>query len=253
MSVKITLEEFFESDNNLAIHCDTEEKAVKLLTAFNKMGKRWRNNQSYLEENNWRRFKEKTCYENDGTYCDKGFYLGTIYDVYEFEDVILDDRKAKPYEELPVLFCEDGFEPTIPLPDVEKEIKYVDQLINETVSLAKEGEMYKDAYLDCTNYIQAKNKLIEEMKDENNLKVHRIVRLQQEKIEAERIAAERKAEEEKKRVDERIRTANEAYSIAEKSNELASKRIVIWVLFIIVNILNLLINIAIIIVRSTRH
>ena len=58
------------------------------------------------------------------------------------------------------------------------------------------------------NYIQAKNKLIEEMKDENNLKVHRIVRLQQEKIEAERIAAERKAEEEKKRVDERIRTAN---------------------------------------------
>ena len=250
---KITLSEFFKNDEKLAILCDTEEKANLLLKAFDKMGKRWRSNQSYLEENNWRGFKEKTCYENDGTYCCKEFYLGTSYIVYEFEDVILDGGKAKPYEELPVLFCEDGFEPTIPLPDVEKEIKYVDQLINETAALAKEGEMYKDAYLDCTNYIQAKNKLIEEMKDENNLKVHRIVRLQQEKIEAERIAAERKAEEEKKRVDERIRTANEAYSIAEKSNELASKRIVIWVLFIIVNILNLLINIAIIIVRSTRH
>lgn len=250
---KITLSEFFKNDEKLAIHCDTEEKANLLLKAFDKMGKRWRSNQSYLEENKWRGFKEKTCYENDGTYCCKEFYLGTSYIVYEFEEVILEDGKAKPYEELPVLFCEDGFEPTIPLPDVEKEIKYVDQLINETAALAKEGEMYKDAYLDCTNYIQAKNKLIEEMKDENNLKVHRIVRLQQEKIEAERIAAERKAEEEKKRVDERIRTANEAYSIAEKSNELASKRIVIWVLFIIVNILNLLINIAIIIVRSTRH
>lgn len=89
---KITLNEFWSEPELCAIHCDTEEKAVKLLTAFNKMGKRWRNNQSYLEENNWRRFKEKTCYENDGTYCDKGFYLGTIYDVYEFEDVILEDK-----------------------------------------------------------------------------------------------------------------------------------------------------------------
>ena len=256
---KITLNEFWNVSELCAIHCDTEEKAVKLLTAFNKMGKKWCNNESYLEKNEWGAYKKETCYSNEGLYCHKAFYLDMNYKVYEFEEVELvgrtmnDSRKAKPYEELPVLFCEDGFEPTIPLPDVEKEIKYVDQLINETAALAKEGEMYKDAYIDCTNYIQAKNKLIEEMKDENNLKVHRIVRLQQEKIEAERIAAERKAEEEKKRVDERMRTANEAYSIAEKSNELASKRIVIWVLFIIVNILNLLINIAIIIVRSTRH
>ena len=247
---KITLNEFWNMPEICAIHCKTKEEAVKLLTAFDKMGKKWWSNESYLEKNRWGTYEEKTCYSNEGMYCKKEYYLSKVY---EFEDVILDGGKAKPYEELPVLFCEDGFEPTIPLPDVEKEINYVDQLINETAALAKEGEMYKDAYLDCTNYIQAKNKLIEEMKDENNLKVHRIVRLQQEKIEAERIAAERKAEEEKKRVDERIRTANEAYSIAEKSNELASKRIVIWVLFIIVNILNLLINIAIIIVRSTRH
>ena len=253
MSVKITLEEFFESDNNLAIHCDTEEKAQKLCEAFDRLGKAWVTGTSYLENNYWLKYGKDACYTNSKMACNKEYLLNEHFGIYEFEDVILDGGKAKPYEELPVLFCEDGFEPTIPLPDVEKEIKYVDQLINETVALAKEGEMYKDAYLDCTNYIQAKNKLIEEMKDENNLKVHRIVRLQQEKIEAERMAAERKAEEEKKRVDERIRTANEAYSIAEKSNELASKRIVIWVLFIIINILNLLINIAIIIVRSTRH
>ena len=249
---KITLSEFFKNDEKLAIHCDTEEKAQKLCEAINKMGKRWCSPEQDTEYT-WTRFGKLTCYINKPLHRNSVVLLRCGTKVYEFEDVILDGGKAKPYEELPVLFCEDGFEPTIPLPDVEKEIKYVDQLINETAALAKEGEMYKDAYLDCTNYIQAKNKLIEEMKDENNLKVHRIVRLQQEKIEAERIAAERKAEEEKKRVDERIRTASEAYSIAEKSNELASKRIVIWVLFIIVNILNLLINIAIIIVRSTRH
>lgn len=88
---KITLSEFFESNKKLAIHCDTEEKANLLLKAFDKMGKRWRSNQSYLEENNWRGFKEETCYENDGTYCCKGFYPGTSYIVYEFEEVILED------------------------------------------------------------------------------------------------------------------------------------------------------------------
>lgn len=87
---KITLSEFFKNDEKLAIHCDTEEKA-NLLKAFDKMGKRWRSNQSYLEENNWRGFKEETCYENDGTYCCKGFYPGTSYIVYEFEEVILED------------------------------------------------------------------------------------------------------------------------------------------------------------------
>ena len=251
MNEKITLKEFLDSDKILGIHCDTKEKAQKLCEAINKMGRVWQSPEEDTKYT-WTRFGMLTCYVNKPLHRNSVCRI-RFFKVYEFEDVILDGGKAKPYEELPVLFCEDGFEPTIPLPDVEKEIKYVDQLINETAALAKEGEMYKDAYLDCTNYIQAKNKLIEEMKDENNLKVHRIVRLQQEEIEAERIAAERKAEEEKKRVDERIRTANEAYSIAEKSNELASKRIVIWVLFIIVNILNLLINIAIIIVRSTRH
>lgn len=84
---KITLNEFWSEPGLCAIHCDTEEKAIKLLTAFDKMGKRWRNNQSYLEENKWRGFKEKTCYENDGTY-------GSIEDctnekVYEFEEVEL--------------------------------------------------------------------------------------------------------------------------------------------------------------------
>lgn len=88
---KITLSEFFKNDEKLAILCDTEEKANLLLKAFDKMGKRWRSNQSYLEENNWRGFKEKTCYENDGTYCCKEFYLGTSYIVYEFEEVILED------------------------------------------------------------------------------------------------------------------------------------------------------------------
>lgn len=86
---KITLSEFFKNDEKLAIHCDTEEKANLLLKAFDKMGKRWRSNQSYLEENNWRGFKEETCYENENLYCYKSWYSDNGYKVYEFEEVEL--------------------------------------------------------------------------------------------------------------------------------------------------------------------
>ena len=38
---KITLKEFWESKEELAIHCNVEEKAKALLCAFDKMGKEW--------------------------------------------------------------------------------------------------------------------------------------------------------------------------------------------------------------------
>lgn len=87
----ITLKEFFESDETLAIHCDTEEKANMLLRAFDKMGKTWTGGKCYLEDNNWLYYKERTCYTNDGMCCNKKFYLDNDCKVYEFEDVILED------------------------------------------------------------------------------------------------------------------------------------------------------------------
>ena len=86
---KITLKEFFESDETLAIHCNTEERANILLKAFDKMGKTWTGGDSYLDKNLWGGYKEETCYENDGTYCGKEFYLDNGYKVYEFEEVEL--------------------------------------------------------------------------------------------------------------------------------------------------------------------
>ncbi len=35
---KITIKEFFESSEKLAIHCDTEDKAIALCNAFHKQG-----------------------------------------------------------------------------------------------------------------------------------------------------------------------------------------------------------------------
>ncbi len=65
---KITLEEFWNSEEFLAIHCDTEEKAIKLLRTFDKMGKKWRSRNTYLEKICWKYEKENTCYDNINGY-----------------------------------------------------------------------------------------------------------------------------------------------------------------------------------------
>lgn len=86
---KITLSEFFKNDEKLAIHCDTEEKANLLLKAFDKMGKRWANDESYLKDDHWDDEKENTCYSNENLYCYKSWYSDNGYKVYEFEELEL--------------------------------------------------------------------------------------------------------------------------------------------------------------------
>ena len=89
---KITLEEFWNSKEILAIHCDTEEKVNKLLKAFDKMGERWACGNSYLEYNYWRCNKENTCYTNNNMYANINWYKKHKYKIYEFEDVIIEDN-----------------------------------------------------------------------------------------------------------------------------------------------------------------
>lgn len=85
---KITLEQFFGSEVPLAIHCDTKEEAKTLLKAFDDYGKKWWNDDSYMEINNWEVYNNETCYTNKGCYADVDCYEGWIK-IYEFEDVIL--------------------------------------------------------------------------------------------------------------------------------------------------------------------
>nr|DAE44678.1 MAG TPA: hypothetical protein [Caudoviricetes sp.] len=85
---KITLEEFFSSKKELAIHCKTKKEANKLCKAFDKMGRIWRgNHKSYLEDNYWQNYKKDTCYTNNGMYGHKEACLNINYKVYEFNDV----------------------------------------------------------------------------------------------------------------------------------------------------------------------
>ncbi|HBS10668.1 MAG TPA: hypothetical protein DEA28_02965 [Firmicutes bacterium] len=88
---KITLKEFWKSLDRLAIHCDTEEKADKLLEAFDKYGESWSVDSRYTDINYWNEYKEKTCYDNDIAYCDINSYKEDNYTIYEFEDVDLEN------------------------------------------------------------------------------------------------------------------------------------------------------------------
>lgn len=86
---KITLKEFWSSENKIAIHCKTEEEANELLKVFDKLGQRWVNGQSYIGINHWEEEKENTCYDN--TNCTSRFkwYKANDFKIYEFEDVNL--------------------------------------------------------------------------------------------------------------------------------------------------------------------
>ena len=91
MENKITLKEFWNSEYKIAIHCKTEEEANELLKAFDKLDKKWRSGDSYLEMNFWKEERENTCYDNNNRYCRISWYKTNYYKIYEFEDVIFED------------------------------------------------------------------------------------------------------------------------------------------------------------------
>lgn len=91
-NTKITLTEFWNSKEDLAIHCNTEEKAKQLLKAFDKMGKKWCDEDSYIGNNYWYDKKENTCYSNNNEYGSIDWYKEYDYKVYEFEDVIIEEK-----------------------------------------------------------------------------------------------------------------------------------------------------------------
>ena len=87
----ITLTEFWASEETLTIHCDTEEKANKLLNAFDKLGKKWDSGSSYLLANCYRVYSQNTCYTNDGHYCSYEWLEKNNYIIYEVDEVDLEN------------------------------------------------------------------------------------------------------------------------------------------------------------------
>ena len=94
MKKKITLKKFFESKEELCIHCDTKEKAIALLDTFSRIGKTWVSGNSYLGENKWDCYKSDTCYSNKGYFGPMKCYEDMHYIIYEFEEVDLESSDS---------------------------------------------------------------------------------------------------------------------------------------------------------------
>lgn len=90
MTKRLNIKQFFEIRANFAIHCDTEEKAKKLLKAFDKTGRRWPSGQRYTNCTAWGNHKEETCYGNTGGCDSVEFCREYGYIVFEFEEIELD-------------------------------------------------------------------------------------------------------------------------------------------------------------------
>ncbi|UKI50432.1 MAG: hypothetical protein L6U99_03070 [Clostridium sp.] len=87
---KITLTEFFKSEEKLAIHCKSPDEAEVLLAAFAKVGKRWDKDDCCLNTD-YSKYLEETCYSNKGTFASLSFYKEfEEVKVFEFDEVDLD-------------------------------------------------------------------------------------------------------------------------------------------------------------------
>jgi len=91
----MTIKEFFESKDKLAIHCNTEEKAKKLLGAFDKAGHRWVTGDCYIADTAWGIYEEETCYNNTGCYGSTNYFKECHYTIFEFEEIELEDASLK--------------------------------------------------------------------------------------------------------------------------------------------------------------
>lgn len=83
-------EEFMDKDNNIAVHCKTEEEAIDFCKQMDAHGMKWKDGDRYLEKNNWRNYREKTCYNNQGEYGRiDGVYKEKNYKILEWSNYMI--------------------------------------------------------------------------------------------------------------------------------------------------------------------
>lgn len=69
------------------MHCESEEEAKDFCKYLNNIGKKWCNGESYLNQTNWKHYRNEICYNfNYGFVCSKGFYITNHYTILEWSD-----------------------------------------------------------------------------------------------------------------------------------------------------------------------
>lgn len=102
MADRFNFDRYADDDyNNYVMHCPTEEQANIFLEHLHNIGKTWCDKTSYLDANEYRYYREDTCYAFTlGEYADLEFYNEDGAIVLEFDD--FDWGRGKEYEGLEI-------------------------------------------------------------------------------------------------------------------------------------------------------
>jgi hypothetical protein len=67
---------------NDVVHCSTLEEALAICQLMNDKGFKWCSDESYLDENRWKDYKENTCYyPSGGSYCYVDYFKINNYNI----------------------------------------------------------------------------------------------------------------------------------------------------------------------------
>lgn len=97
------LSEFWESKEKLAIACSTKEQSKRLRVIFDKLGKRWRSGDSYLELDYWTE-KSHVCYTNGRGFVyeesdsKKGYKLINFDEIIAYAEVVNPGQNYSSYD-----------------------------------------------------------------------------------------------------------------------------------------------------------
>ena len=78
---------FNDYRGNYAMHCKTEEESNDFRRVMHEDGRTWFSNRSYLEYNNYNKWRGETCYDfNEGTFYNRNYFEKTNYTILEWSD-----------------------------------------------------------------------------------------------------------------------------------------------------------------------
>lgn len=83
--MKFNWEEFISNDN-IAVHCATQEQATDFCKQMHEHGLAWHGGKSYLENTYWKIYKEETCYTGYGAHADLEHYKNNNYTILEWSN-----------------------------------------------------------------------------------------------------------------------------------------------------------------------
>jgi len=79
---------------DVVIHCDTHEKAKKILRWADEQYLEWCSGRTYVESDNWENYKEETCYcFYKGSFCSIDKWMSIDYKILTYEEVLMKDLK----------------------------------------------------------------------------------------------------------------------------------------------------------------